>query len=256
MGTVVIGAAVSEYQRLCPGRPAVVFCVDRAHSEAVAERFRAAGVTAQHVDGETPATERRRAIQGLSDGTLTVLCNCGLISEGVDVPSIAAVVLLRPTQSLALFLQQVGRALRPSPGKEKALILDFAGNTVRHGMPDASRQWSLDAKPRQKRRPTAAQVPRRCPECRVLNRAGAHACSECGSDLRTPGERREVEMRLRETRRAEAREKLLQRSMKDRLRWAGKDERRLHFVAEISGYKPGWVYYKLRELGSSNRGAT
>jgi DNA repair protein RadD len=247
MDGAVIAAAVTEYRRICPSAPAVVFCVDRAHSEAVAERFRAAGVAAQHVDGETPATERRRAIEGLDNGTLNVLCNCGLISEGVDVPRITAAILLRPTQSLALYLQQVGRALRPSPGKERALILDFAGNTVRHGMPDESREWTLDAHPRRKRGPSTASVLRRRSGCGVLNRAVAHACSECGADLRTLKERREIEMRLRESRRAEAREKLLKLRVKDRVRWAGDDERRLRFVAEISGFKPGWVYYRLLE---------
>jgi DNA repair protein RadD len=254
MGSVVIDAAVTEYQRICPGVPAVVFCVDIAHSKAAAERFHAAGVAAQHVDGETPATERRRAIDGLGNGALDVLCNCGLISEGVDVPNIAAAILLRPTQSPALFLQQVGRALRSAPGKEQALILDFAGNTVRHGMPDAPRQWSLDAQPRQKRRQTAASGLRRCNGCGLLNRAGAHACTECGADLRTLRERREVEIRFQKARRAEAREKLLRRPLKDRLRWAGNDERRLRFVAEISGYKQGWVYYRMLELQGSNTG--
>ena len=117
MGGVVIGAAVTEYQRICPGAPAVVFCVDIDHSQRVAEVFRAAGVRAAHVDGETAASDRRSAIAGLSNGTVDVICNCGLISEGVDVPAIGAAILLRPTASLALYLQQVGRALRPRQAK-------------------------------------------------------------------------------------------------------------------------------------------
>ena len=161
---VVIGAAVDEYQRICPGVPTVVFCIDVAHSTSVAERFRAAGVRAAHVDGETPASERRSAIAGLGSGALDVICNCGLIPEGVDVPAIGAAILLRPTASLALHLQQVGRALRLAPGKDRALILDFAGNISRHGMPDAPRQWSLDfeaAPPaREERRPAVEEVSR------------------------------------------------------------------------------------------------
>ena len=120
MDGVVIGAAVTEYQRICPGVPAVVFCVDIDHSQRVAEVFRAAGVRAAHVDGETGASDRRSAIAGLANGTVDVICNCGLITEGVDVPAIGAAILLRPTASLALYLQQVGRALRPAPGKERA----------------------------------------------------------------------------------------------------------------------------------------
>ena len=132
MDGVVIGAAVKEYLRLCPGVPAVAFCVDIQHSEEVAARFRDAGVRALHLDGETPAAERRAAIAGLGKGDPQVITNCSMISEGLDVPSIGAAILIRPTKSLALYLQQVGRALRPAPGKERALILDFAGNVARH----------------------------------------------------------------------------------------------------------------------------
>jgi DNA repair protein RadD len=255
MGSVVITAAVTEYQRLCPGLSAVVFCVDTAHSKTVAERFRAAGVRAAHIDGETAATERRRAIDGLGNGSLDVLCNCDLISEGLDIPAIGGVILLRPTQSLALYLQQVGRALRPARGKDRALILDFAGNVARHGMPDAPRDWSLDAKPRRLRE-RSAEAPRyrRC-TCGAIHRLELHRCSECGADLLTRRERREIEIRLEQARRAEERDNLLRLAPRDRIRWAGADERSLHIVAQLNGYKPGWVWYRLRELRASNGGA-
>ena len=153
MNGVVIGSAVEEYKRRLLGT-AAVFCVDVAHSKAVTGAFVAAGVKAIHVDGETPAEERRAAIAALGSGELQVLSNCGLISEGVDVPAIGAAILLRPTASLALYLQQVGRALRPAPGKDRAIILDFAGNVSRHGLPDEPREWTLDAKPRRSREKT------------------------------------------------------------------------------------------------------
>jgi DNA repair protein RadD len=81
MNHVVIGGAVVEYQRICPDVPAVAFCVDIQHSMAVAERFRAAGINAAHVDGETPAAERRALIAALGNGSIDVICNCGLVSE-------------------------------------------------------------------------------------------------------------------------------------------------------------------------------
>ena len=120
MDGVVIGAAVTEYQRICPGVPAVVFCVDIDHSQRVAEALRAAGVRAAHVDGETGASDRRSAIAGLSNGTVDVICNCGLISEGVDVPAIGAAILLRPTAALrsicnksaALFVRRQAKSAR------------------------------------------------------------------------------------------------------------------------------------------------
>jgi DNA repair protein RadD len=250
MDGVVVQSAVDEYARLCPGVPSVVFCVDRAHSEAVAQRFRAAGVRAQHLDGETPASERRTAIAGLANGSLDVICNCGLISEGIDVPSIGVVFLLRPTASPALYLQQVGRSLRPARGKERALILDFAGNVARHGLPDEPRQWSLDAKPRRPReRPDGPRL-RRCKACTALNRPSARECANCGGNLKTPKERHELQVALEQAKRREEEDQIAMLPRYAQLDWAGGDERRLRTLARINGYKDGWVYYRLRDLAA------
>jgi superfamily II DNA or RNA helicase len=147
----LVGNAVEHYGRICPGVPAVAYCVDIAHSRQVARRFGQAGFRAAHVDGNTPARQRRALIARLGAGGLDVRTNCGLISEGVDVPVLGAAILLRPTHSLALFLQMVGRALRSAPGMARAIILDHAGNVFRHGLPDVPRRWSLDGKPRKLR---------------------------------------------------------------------------------------------------------
>ncbi len=192
----LVGNAIEHYGRLCRGVPAVAFCVGIGHSRAVAERFNAAGFRAAHVDGETDKEERRRLIAALGTGDLDVLTNAGLISEGVDVPAIGAAILLRPTQSLGLYLQQVGRALRPAPGKTEAIILDHAGNSLAHGLPDEAREWSLDDKPRRQREGRPAK-PRCCPACRVMNRPGASTCKGCGSPLRPePEEQREIDAEL------------------------------------------------------------
>ena len=235
---VVIGAVVTEYLRLCPGMPAIVFCIDTTHSKAVAAAFRDAGVKAQLVDGDTPAAERRAAIAALGSGDLHVLTNCGLFGEGVDIPTIGTAILLRPTASLALHLQQIGRALRPAPGKDRAVILDFAGNVGRLGMPDQPRERSLESKPRgQRERPNRPRL-RRCPTCGALNAAGARVCVGCGGDLRTAKERLEVEMRLAEARAREEADAVALMHRRERIIWAGADERRLHLVARISGYRP------------------
>ena len=154
---VVIGSAVASYEKLCPGKRAIVYGVDRRHSMMLAQRFIERGHKAAHLDGDTPKDERRALIAALAAGEIHVITNCGLISEGLDVPAVEAVLLARPTQSLALYLQQVGRALRPAPGKVRALILDCAGNLYRHGMPDVDRQWSLDGKPRRQREPATCR---------------------------------------------------------------------------------------------------
>ncbi|UHC14450.1 hypothetical protein LRS73_18045 [Methylobacterium currus] len=163
----LVGDVVAHYRRLAAGLPAVAFYMNRAHSELVAERFRAAAISAAHVDGNTPRDDRRAMLAALGTGGLQVLTNCGLVSEGVDVPVIGAAILLWPTKSLALYLQLVGRALRPSPGKDRSVILDHAGNSLGHGLPEAARDWSLEAKPRRAHTavPEAAGRLRRCPAC-------------------------------------------------------------------------------------------
>jgi superfamily II DNA or RNA helicase len=141
---IIITGAVDEYERLCPEAPAIVFAVDIAHSKLVAAAFVKRGYHAEHVDGETPRQLRRELIAALDNRDIDILCNCGLISEGLDVPGVEAAILLRPTKSLALYLQMVGRALRP--GKQLAYVLDHAGNVYRHGLPTARRYWTLHGK--------------------------------------------------------------------------------------------------------------
>lgn len=142
----ITGDAVEHYGQHLAGKPAIAFCVTVAHAEHVAEQFRAAGFRAASVDGSMSKAERRDRILSLADGRLNVLTSCELISEGVDVPVVSGAILLRPTKSLALYLQQVGRCLRKKPDGSRAVILDHVGNVFRHGLPDAPREWSLEGR--------------------------------------------------------------------------------------------------------------
>jgi superfamily II DNA or RNA helicase len=90
-----------------------VFCAGVEHSKHVADDFNAAGIPAKNVDGATSADERRQAMEDFRAGRVLVLTNCSLFVEGVDVPALETCILLRPTRSLSLYLQAVGRALRP-----------------------------------------------------------------------------------------------------------------------------------------------
>ena len=114
---------------------------------------------AEHLDGDTPTEERHDIIARLGTGETEIVCNCGIISEGLDVPSVGGVILLRPTKSLALYLQQIGRALRPAPGKERAVVLDHSGNVFKHGMPDLEHAWSLDGRPKKTRQSAGPALP-------------------------------------------------------------------------------------------------
>lgn len=147
----IFGCAVDHYLRLCPGQPAIAFCNSVARAEEAASEFRARGVRAVRVDGAMEQSARVAAIEGLGNGSVDVLTSADLIGEGVDIPRVSAAILLRPTQSLGLYLQQVGRALRPYPGKKRAIILDHVGNTLMHGFADDDRAWSLTEGYREKK---------------------------------------------------------------------------------------------------------
>ena len=176
----ITGDAIREYQKRAAGKRAVVFCVSIEHSKHVADQFQAAGFRAHHVDGETPAEDRDRAVREFSDGRLDILCNVDLFGEGFDLPSLEVAILLRPSQSLGLYLQQVGRALRPSPGKDHAIILDHAGNCQRHGLPDDEREWTLEGRDVKKRASEQGLAVRVCPKCFAASRAGVPVCQFCG----------------------------------------------------------------------------
>lgn len=142
----IMGDAVKHYSNYLAGKPAIAFCITIDHAKAVAEAFSKAGYKAAAIHGKMPAALQEELITKLGDGRLQVLAACELISEGVDIPNVQGVILLRPTKSLALWLQQVGRALRPNPDGSHSIILDHVGSVHKFGMPDFPRKWSLDGR--------------------------------------------------------------------------------------------------------------
>lgn len=179
----ITGDAVREYTRLAAGRRAVVFCVSIAHSKHVVSEFEAAGYRAEHVDGETPTELRDQAIRRFETGETQVLSNVDLFGEGFDLPSLEVSILLRPTQSLGLYLQQVGRALRPADGKTHAVILDHAGNCARHGLPDEERMWSLEGRAKRQSNKEQQVKVKICPKCFAAQVPGKSACAYCGAEF-------------------------------------------------------------------------
>jgi len=178
----ITGDAVQHYMKLCPGAPAVAFCVSVKHAENVAEEFRLKGYRAYSVNGEMDDDIRTRILDGLGNGTVDVVTSCDLISEGTDIPAIGCAILLRPTNSTGLYLQQVGRALRTSNGKEHAIILDHVGNVLNHGMPDAVREWTLEGKKKRRKKALDDEENIRvqqCQECFMVHEP-APKCPSCG----------------------------------------------------------------------------
>lgn len=174
----ITGDVISHYLRLCNGKRAIVFCAGIDHSKNVAEQFNAVGIKAAHVDGGTSEEERDNAIAEFKDGNIKVLCNVELFGEGFNVPSIEVAILLRATQSRSLYLQQVGRGLRPSGGKSETFILDHVGNWERHGLPDDQHEWSLNG--RAHKVASAATPIKLCSRCFGAQRTFNACCEFCG----------------------------------------------------------------------------
>lgn len=177
----ITGDAVDHYRRICPGVPAVAFCASISHAQHVAEQFQAAGFRAATIDGTLDREQRRDRVKALGDRRLHVLTSCEIINEGFDLPVVTAAILLRPTMSLSLHLQQIGRVLRPSEGKTHSVILDHVGNLASHGFAEDQREWSLDGRKKSKR--TKDQEPEvkvmQCEECFCCH-PPAPSCPQCG----------------------------------------------------------------------------
>jgi len=175
--STVVGDAVTTYQRYADNGRALVFAWSVAASEGLAQAFRDRGIPAAHVDGDTPADERAAKMEQFRNGEINALCNCELFGEGLDVPAVDAVFLLRPTQSLGLYLQQCGRGLRTADSKTVVRVFDHVGNYQRHGLPDDLRHWTLDGLTKTTRE-TSTPI-KRCPSCFGVASAAKKVCPYC-----------------------------------------------------------------------------
>jgi DNA repair protein RadD len=171
-------AAVDEMARFGQDRKAwLAFCAGVKHSEHVRDAIRAAGFTCETVTGETSKGDRDQIIRRFRDGHIRCLTSVGVLGTGFNVPHVDMIALLRPTQSAGLYLQQVGRALRKAPGKENALILDFAGLVKRHGPIDTV---TINSASKAKDKDAEARVlAKECPNCASLVALNASKCPTC-----------------------------------------------------------------------------
>jgi len=147
----IVGDVVEHYMRFAAGKSGITFTTDVETAHEMADQYRAQGVPAQAVSAKTPDHVRNDFIRRFRNGQIKQLVNVDLFGEGFDLPSLEVVSMARPTESLSVYMQQFGRVLRPSEGKDKGLLIDHVGNVVRHSLPDIPRQWSLDARAKQSR---------------------------------------------------------------------------------------------------------
>ncbi len=247
----VTGDAIGHYRTHVKGAPAIAFCVSVAHAHAVAEEFRTAGYRAAAVDGGMNDADRKARIGGLADGAVQVLTSCELVSEGLDIPIVTAALLLRPTQSLGMHRQQIGRILRPAPGKEYAIVMDHVGNLERHGLPTEEIEWTLDGK--QKR---AKPMPlKQCPACYVSVAVHVAACPACGFVWPVKSKPREVEQIAGELVEVTVSAKLAASADRKARIAAARSYAELAKLAVEFKYAPGWAWHVWNARGGRNRPA-
>jgi superfamily II DNA or RNA helicase len=186
----IMGDCLAHYRQYLDGKTAIAFCCSVAHAEAVAELFNRNGIPAASIDGSMRKIPGKceQLLADLASGKIKVLANCELIGEGVDVPSVNGCIILRPTASTSLYLQMVGRCLRPQDGKT-AIILDHVGNTLRLGHHLEEREWTLEGlKKRDREKAPSVKV---CPKCFSAMPSGKAVCGECGHKFTK--EKKEIE---------------------------------------------------------------
>ena len=178
----VTQAAVAEIVQHGEGRGSwLVFCSGVAHARHVRDAIREHGISAETVTGDTPAPERDGILAAFKAGRLRCVTNANVLTTGFDAPGTDLIALLRPTKSVGLYVQMVGRGTRLAEGKDDCLVLDFAGNTARHGPID-----TVDGRKKEKSEEPGEAPIKVCPECQTINHASARRCIECDREFPPP----------------------------------------------------------------------
>ena len=263
LGETIFGDVIQHYKRIANGEKAIVYCHNVEMSKKVAAQFNSAGIPTKQVDGKTPKDEREQAMADFVSGKIKILTNAELYGEGVDVPDCSVVILLRPTESLSLFIQQTFRAMRYQPNKT-ATIIDHVGNVYKHGFPDMDREWTLENKKKRKRTEVEAYPIWECAidndGCGMVFSAGDiekkynqeeeayyQVCPDCGavhmvqviSDKKID---EEAKLEKLET------ESVEQEYWKRRNWRKAKSYKELQEIGKANGYKPSWSAFKAKEL--------
>ncbi len=173
----IYGETVAQWEKLAKNKKTIVYCASVEASKMTAEEFSNAGYTSVSLDGKTPKIERKAAMERFRSGDVKILCNCNLFGEGLDVPDCECVVLLRPTQSLTLYIQQSMRSMRYMPDKT-AIIIDHVGNCYLHGLPDDDRKWTLEPTNKQE---NIVKI-RECPNCYAVYPPALKKCPYCQTE--------------------------------------------------------------------------
>ena len=246
--SAIYGDVLKYYRMLGENRQAIAYCTSVKHSEQTAQMFNDNGISATSIDGSMSQKERNIKMDMFRNGDVQILCNCNLISEGVTLPNASVALLLRPTCSLPLFIQQSCRVLTPVEGK-KAVIIDFVNNVQKHGMPTETHNWSLTqtVEKRKEFNEDGTLSIRQCENCFKCFKT-APVCPFCGHIHKVKGRElksvKEVELKRIE---AIEREEQEQQKKKARMEVGQcKTMADLHKIAKERGYKSGWIWQMAR----------
>lgn len=239
----LMGDVVDQWLKLAEGRQTIVFGTNVAHSRALCDAFLSRGIRAAHIDGYERDPELRTGIvNAYRAGDIQVLCNVAVLTKGFDAPETSCVVFARPTKSLMLHYQMLGRGLRTAPGKADCIIIDHAGNCLRNGLPEDALPAALDDGKStrnldRREREASDPVAKPCVSCGHVSTK--HACPACGFK---PERREDVEVRdgeLYEIKTASRKEMSADQLSELYAELLG--------YAQSRGYNPGWAYHKCRE---------
>ncbi len=243
IGGTIYGDVIQNYRKLADGKQAIVYCHSVDFSKEVAEAFRSDGIAAEHADAKTSKVEREKIMSDFRSGELKVLCNVDLISEGFNVPDCEVVILLRPTESLVLHIQQSMRSMRYKPGK-RAIIIDHVANYLKHGLPDTPRKWTLEERERKGNKKTDSDaIPiKQCPQCMSVMLSSISIC-ECGHEFIAERNMEVEEAELVEiTKDFTLQANYIVTKSVDEL----STMEELKAYRKAKNYKPGWVYYQAK----------
>ena len=250
-GRAIYSDVLRSWETIAKGEKTIAYCVSMKHAAETAEKFREAGYAAVALDSTTPMKQRKQIMQDFRDGKITVLCNVGIISEGVSIDDVTCCLLLRATESHALFWQMAMRSMRYAPGKV-AKIIDCVGNYTRNPMLDDDVKWSLLAPPKKPRRMTDEGdfTIRTCPKCFMVFKT-APVCPYCRTEY--PLHPREVKFkedvelkRITAIEAAEAEERRKKARMEV---GACRSVADLIKIQKERGYAPGWVFRMAKAKG-------
>lgn len=237
----IYGDIIKYYHKLAEGKQSIAYCTNIKHSLSIRDLFNDNGIPAVHMDASTPEKEREKIMSDFKEGKYKILCNCNLISEGITVPECECCLLLRPTQSETLYIQQACRCLTPREGKT-AIIIDFVGNCYAHGTPTEKREYTLDEKQIRIKNPSREPevTARECSNCLRVYRGTDPICPYCGFD------NKKTRKQIKEDEKAELeRIQKIERVQKSREQGMAKSYEELVQIGYKRGIKNprGWAWY-------------